>query len=336
MMYSSNRLSGFAVVKSTPSFSCRHLNVECWVKDEECVVLSIQLLDKQRNPIGSCRNGDGFILREELQTESHKEIPFEKPYGRAKKIFRNRQLHRVQVEISIPESLFKRASHFVLNIASASPEKDAASENTCPSRGMNCIRLEADRKTLKTKDDGHGALFFLVTPAQATQRIDELVRMFPRLRWQDSATSDALAKLWTRMFSGEPPTLTKPLFDRDEIRRVVFGAIKFARRNEFRERTTRSKFQQADDEILDEIVAAQPIIEDESSFEMDSRQLEIAFGHIAEVAGKNGNGELLRRRLQGESISRLADDYGISSRSARVHVSRGRAKLGLSLRTRNT
>ena len=226
-------------------------------------------------------------------------------------------------------------SRVVLNIESALPTNDSACENTRPSQGTNCIRLEVQRKALKTKDDGFGALFFLVTPAQATQRIDELVRRFPRLRWKDSVTSDALAKLWMRMFNGEPPTLTKPLFDRHEIRRVVFGAIKFARRDEFRE-TTRSKYQQVDDEILDEIVVDQPLIEDESSFEMDSRQLEIALGHIAEVAGKNGNGELLRRRLQGESISRLADEYGISSRSARVHVSRGRAKLGLSLRTRNT
>jgi hypothetical protein len=328
-MSSSNWLSGFAVVKSRPFGSSRHLIIDCWVQEWEFVELSIQLLDKQREPIGTCENADGFILCENLKTEMHEKLPFEPPYERAKQIFRDRTLHRVQIKLSISELLYKRASHFVLGIARTVPDIKAAMENAGTLKEMESIQLETERRALKRQDNGSGAMFFLVTPAQATRGIKKLLRMFPRLRWQDSVTSDALANLWTRMFSGRPPLLTTPLFGQEEIRKVVFGAIKFAKRDQFRERTTRSKYQQVDDEILNDVVSPQLHLEDEAPIEVISRQIEIAIGHIAEVAGRNGVGDMLRRRIQGENLSMLADEFGISHRNARVHVSRGRAKLGL-------
>jgi hypothetical protein len=331
---SPNWTSGFAVIVSRKVGSQRHLNIECGVPDWELVNLRIHLLDKHHDPIHVADQSSGLNIDERLESTAVEKVPLKEPYMRAAAMFNTRTLRTIQASIKIPEFYYKKAHRFVLNITRAVKAGEETPNEAPSANPADCIWLETDRRAFKRRDEGFGALFWLVTKVQADRRIEEMIRTFPRLRRDDRATCDALFSLWLRLFSGDSPLLYETKHDRQRLEKVVCGAIKFAQKNVFRERKSRSKFHQAEDEDLDGLAADPVFLTEGVPRECDAKQLEIAMAHIDEVTGSREGSELCRRALQGETISEVAAEMGMNSENARTRVSRCRSRLGLAHRTK--
>lgn len=322
-------LSGFMIVQSGKAGDHQQLIVECRIPEWDQINLVLRLLDKNRQELTSVDCQQMLSGDEQFETTELEKIPHGARYHGARKIFRDRKFCCVHAEFLIPEGDYKNCVYFALSIGKVTGEDTSTPSNKQWQCQPDCIHFETDRRELRKKDSGAGAMFLLITQEQASLRMEELLQKFPRLRWLDQVTSDAVASLWIHLFGGVSPLLTESFMNRKKIERIIYGAIKFASKNVFRDRVTRSKNRQVGPEFLADLASPAYDPSDPIPGEVDSHQLEIALRHVEEVAGKYEYAELLRRAIEGELVSALAVEMGINTKTARVRVCRGRNRLNL-------
>ena len=323
-------LSGFVIIESKMVGSERRLTMDFWLPQWLIVYFRIRLLDKHEDEIVSETGNQEFDISRQAVTSAAGEIPFGNCFERAKEIFRRRQFRRVRIRSMIPESAYKDAVYFVLDVAEVSREDTLQTCDKPWFQQPNCIHLQTDRRNLQKNGIGHGAMFLLMTQEQVRLRIEEIVEKFPRLRWQDRFTVTALANLWRRMFNGkDSPLITSRVTTRRVFRMIIAGATKFAKKNAFTRRGKRKsdRFERA--VFLEDATAPEYDPADPGPGFVDPHQLEIAQKHIEEIAGDMVQAEVLTGQIQGETVAAMARNHGLDVRNTQVRISRSRKQLCL-------
>ena len=331
-------LSGFVIAESKLSGSRRLLILECWSPEWDSVNLKIRLLDRDRNEVCSKDCQMEVCIKTQWETLAVGKIPFGKRYERATTIFRSRRFRRVRARIEIPESIFKNSVYFVLNLAQSKDVSDASAFDRQWYSECDCIHLETDRRNLQKNRSGTGHILLLTTREHANARMVEIMETFPRLRWQDRITSTAASSLHTRLFNGtDSPLLTDRVANRLDFRRIIFGAIKFARTNAFSKRGNRKADRFETGVFLDRLAPPEYVTSYEpAESDIDKDQLTIALRHIEEVAGNAILADLLRRDIQGEDVAKIVGTLGMDIRNVQVRLSRQRKRLVLPRRRKDS
>lgn len=117
---------------------------------------------------------------------------------------------------------------------------------------------------------------------------------------------------------------------RSNLRQLIFGEIKFARKQAYRDRTTRFGLARGTRHVVDEFPDVAAAQDDDADL---AYQREVAWMFIREYARREVCVELIERSLLlGGTVSAVAIELRINCGSARSEVSRFRKYLNLPMK----